>query len=153
MYRSDKKLTEDLFIPFQLLMIALESVRGDEGERLARIIKEEVRKYVSQFKSEADSVKFIKRCARISQEVLLDVADKQKVSGHKFVLVLHHLTELMISEDYDVQPFVVELFEPFLEIEMEQNKISDEEWLALKKSAEKQARKILLKLKTLNYFL
>lgn len=153
MYRSDKKLTEDLFFPFQLLLLALESLGASKGEAMAEKIKEAIASYVSKYRHQDDSIKFIRRCERISREVLLDMADKNKFSGHKFILVLHCVAQDLIEDGYDFQPFVIELFEPFLEIEAQQDHISDDEWILLKKSAEKQAKKLLLKLKTLNYFL
>lgn len=153
MYRSDKTLTQDLFFPFQLLLLALESIRGETGEKLAHMVKEAVTKHVAEYRGRSDeSIKFIKRCERLSHEVILDLADHDKISGHKFVLVLHRLAEMVIEKGCDVPEMVIELFRPFLEIE-HNNPISDEDWNRLKKSAEKQANRLLVRLNERGYFI
>lgn len=150
-YRSDKNLVQDLFLPYNLTVIALESLQGDIGMKLAGMIKDNIQSYVKRYKVNAIH-KISKRIDQLAHKTITDIADKRKLSGHKYIILLHSLAELIVAEGIWLPEWIEDIFVPFLEIEHQQE-ISDDEWLLLKASAEKQARKVLQKLQDEGFFI
>lgn len=155
MYKSDKRTTEEALLLFQLQLLANESMSAKNDDYAAPV--REAMKKVCEGKN---LYRIVNRCRRISLSVMIPlVCDKQsdKIDGHKFILVLHALAELIINDGYNLPVEVIEQFEPFLEVESNQDvkgdkKISDDDWLRIKQSAEKIANKIYIKLKEEGYY-
>jgi hypothetical protein len=150
-YRSDKNLVQDLFLPYNLTVIALESIQGKVGLELGDMIKGKIQPYVKQYK--ANSLhKITKRIDQLAHKTITDIIDKRKLSGHKFILLLHSLAELIIAEGVWLPEWIEDIFAPFLEIEHQQV-IDEAEWIRLRASAQKQAKKILQKLQGERFFI
>lgn len=150
-YRSDKLLVQDLFFPFNLTVIALESIRDEQGDQLGSMIRDEIRNYMSQFGGKS-ICKIAKRVEALTKTCITDLVCDKKLNGHKFILTIHALAELVVSEGIWLPEFIEKIFIPFFDIE-EAQKIDEDEWLLLKKSANKQARKIFSKLQDEGFFL
>lgn len=148
MYKSDKTAFSEAFLLFQLGVVALESLNSIKH---ADIVKEAMKKSLDG----KDSTKLLKRCQRVTHEIIEPVvANKAErlLSGHKMILFLHRLAELIIESGYPIAEHVVTTFEPFLEIEHEQP-LPDQDWKNLRASAEKSAKKAFLKLNEKGYYL
>jgi hypothetical protein len=146
MYKSEKRLVEEIFLPFQLMLTALESL---EREDYAAPLKA----LITKLGAGKDVVKITRRCGRLSYEALYCVEDKQsrKVSGHKFILMLHALAELIIDSGFPLPEEVIKSFEPFFEVESSMD-VSEEDWINIRDSAAKTARKVFEKLNQLGYY-
>lgn len=142
MYKSEKQLVEENLLIFILSVIALESVKD---QKLASPLKKQ---FLENCKDK--SFKISRRCGRLVAD--LEIVDKQNgmINGHKLILTIHSLAELL-AEKGQLKEFMIELFEPFLEIENRQQ-MDEKEWFVLKNSAEKQAIKLLNKLQKLGYY-
>jgi len=144
-YVSYKRAFERGLLLFQLQVIAMESL---ESEEISKFVREAFIKAMGDNKK----LKFINRCHNETKRIIEPIVrTKDKLSGHKFILIMHSLVEQIIESGYDLPQFVVDTFEPFLEIEAEAP-LPTEEWLALKSSAEKSARKIYDKLISEGYY-
>jgi ATP-dependent RNA circularization protein (DNA/RNA ligase family) len=136
-YVSDKKAIERAFILFQLQIISLEALTGDNHP-----VADKVRNAFYEACQHKDKSKMIRRCDRLSVAVMKPVLENQeKINGHKFILMLHALAQRIIDSGYIFPKFVTDAFEPFFEIEANQ-KIENDDWVALKNSAQKAARKL-----------
>ncbi|CAB4213354.1 hypothetical protein UFOVP1451_24 [uncultured Caudovirales phage] len=155
-YKSDKKAFEESFLLFQLGVVALNAISKDISEFAAPV------KQVFLAATEGkNQVKIIKRCARVSKDLMPLIQNKQeaKVEGHKFILILYSLTQKILDSGYILPPQVIEAFVPFLELEAAQDKrpsgeiITNEDWLKIKASADKISGKLFSKLRSDGYFL
>jgi hypothetical protein len=149
-YRSDKHLVQDMFFPYNLTVLALESIGGKAGEAEANKIRDAMQKYINGLGKSVHNTAL--RTEQLTLRAIKGAQDRTKLSGHKFILTLHALAELVVEEGVWLPEFIEDLFAPFLEIEHQQE-IDEEEWLRLRASAVKQAKKILQKLQGEGYFI
>jgi len=97
-----------------------------------------------------DKAKMLRRLDRKAHEIYLVMRNKQDdtVHGHKAVLAFYGVAQKMIDDNFQFDQRVTDLIELFLKLEGQQdvdylgNPLSDDDWLALKNSADKAAEKI-----------
>jgi len=149
-YRSDKHLTQDMFFPYNLTVIALESIGGERGALLANNIRNLTQEYMKQY-GNSSIHKIAKRVEGVTINCFKNIVDKRTLNGHKFILILHSVAELIVEENIWLPEFIEDIFEPFLELES-QEKMEEKDWVKLKASADKQAKKIVQSLQNQGYF-
>lgn len=147
-YKSDKVAFEHAFLPFQLGIVAIEGISSQNS-----IFAEKAKDAFKKACEGKDTIKIVRRCHRISHDILLPMRDKSndKISGHKFIIMLYALAQEILNSGYILPDYVIESFEPFLELELNQE-MPDEDWINIKKSGEKIAYKIYNKLTELGYY-
>ena len=148
MYKSDKVALEHAFLPFQLAVVAIEALSSQNS-----IFAEKAKGAFEEAIGEKSSDKIARRCRRLSNDVMGVIEDKsnKKVSGHKFIIMLHALAQEILDNGYVLPDYVIQSFDPFLELESNQE-VGDEDWQNIKKSAEKTANKIYNNLTELGYY-
>lgn len=134
------------------------------GDILARFVEHHGLSHVEKYEMNKASAR--KRLAKITaqachlcEKIFLDFF-KTTIKSHKFVLILFEIASQLNEEGCYIPEFYEELFEPFLLLEAAQdmnftngNELSNEDWLNLKKSAAKQARKYINDFRNNGYFL
>jgi len=146
-YKSEKHLCEELFLLAGLSLLA--SGAMSDGKHLREKLDDIVFKMIKE--SGKDLAKLERRASRINWIVGVGDMIKNQTHGHKFILIWHALAELLIERGWKMTQEILDCYEPFLEIES--NMVNDDsEWIKLKQSANKQAKKLLNKLNENGFF-
>lgn len=148
--KSEKRRIEQAY-PFILLYLMIKGGAIINCDDKLKIIQKEIDLIVDEDEKKR-KVKFSNRVARINIDLgLVDTINKG-IHGHKFIFIIYNLMELIDKNCNLVFPLILEkLFNFFLDVENKQN-ISDEEWVKLRKSGEKQAKKWFLKLQEMGFY-
>lgn len=153
-YKKASKLKEEIFILSHLLLVsryAIQSNNQHEVEQLSKQIEdyiiEEVKTYSNKGYNQWQCI-----IAKLNNKIKIGELIGEGKSSHKFILVLHAFMQELLDNDYQLPLQIIEFFEPFLEIENVQ-KISDEDWLSIKNSAEKRAKQLLKRLQKEHLFI
>jgi hypothetical protein len=133
-----------------LLLIIANKALSSDNVKYAKLAEEVLRNILAG-KNEA---KLIRRLDREAFKIIVILRDNQTsiVNGHKAILAIHALAAKILESGFVLRQETLDLFQVFLEIEANQTKtidgtpFSDEDWLNLKKSAEKQAEKMFKEL-------
>lgn len=143
--KSDKQVILQAILPFCLFQLTQGGMKGkvNEIEALSQAL-------IIELIGNKDKAKMLRRLDRKAHEIYLVMrnAKDDTVSGHKAVLTFYSVAQKMIDNDFKFDSRVVDLIDLFLKLEGQQdvdylgNPISDEDWLALKASADKAAEKI-----------
>lgn len=153
---TDKQVIQQALLPFILTLIANRGLNS-ENKFYTKLAEEVTVSYLYG----KDKAKLIRRLDRIAKEVIDYVVNSQTdiVNTHKLILVIHNVAEKIIEGGFALSEKVVELFQPFLEIEGNQDKtvegeeITEADWLSLKTSADKIADKVFTNInKQLEYY-
>ena len=157
---TDKQACQQAIFPFMLFLMANRALSCENQYfmDLAMNVVTPMLEWKDGNKSiprdEKDKAKLLRRLRKVSCEIIDVIVDKRNdmVCGHKFILTVHKLAQKVLDTGFILQPEVIDLFEPFLEIEANQNKnikgeeINEEDWLAMKRSADKLTEKIFIKI-------
>ncbi len=145
-YVSDKKTVERAFILFLLRIVTINAMSGDRT-LILKVVDEEIGK-VCKGKEEG---KIVRRCDRLAVATMRTILDKDEIHGHKFILLIHSLTQRIIDSGYVFPQSLIDIFEPFFELESKME-VANKDWEALKNSADKSAKKFYEKLLTEGYY-
>lgn len=145
MYISDKNLVRIVIFPYFLGTLALNGITKNTNEffKLCEICYLEI---LDKYQKKDKLAKLNNRLDILTNKAIYELANKQtsEVNTHKAIIVINEIAQMAIDAnlfDYEMQAKIASLLEPFQEIETRMN-ISDDDWLMLKNSAEKQAKKI-----------
>lgn len=145
MYISDKNLVKIVIFPYFLGTLALNGITKNTNEffKLCEICYLEI---LDKYQKKDKLAKLNNRLDILTNKAIYELANKQtkEVNTHKAIIVINVIAQMAIDAnlfDYEMQAKIASLLEPFQEIETRMN-ISDDDWLMLKNSAEKQAKKI-----------
>ena len=145
MYISDKNLVKIVIFPYFLGTLALNGITKNTNEffKLCEICYLEI---LDKYQKKDKLAKLNNRLDILTNKAIYELANKQtsEVNTHKAIIVINEIAQMAIDAnlfDYEMQAKIASLLEPFQEIETRMQ-ISDEDWLMLKNSAEKQAKKI-----------
>lgn len=145
MYISDKNLVKIVIFPYFLGTLALNGITKNTNEffKLCEICYLEI---LDKYQKKDKLAKLNNRLDLLTNKAIYELANKQtsEVNTHKAIIVINEIAQMAIDAnlfDYEMQAKIASLLEPFQEIETRMN-ISDDDWLMLKNSAEKQAKKI-----------
>lgn len=145
MYISDKNLVKIVIFPYFLGTLALNGITKNTNEffKLCEICYLEI---LDKYQKKDKLAKLNNRLDILTNKAIYELANKQtsEVNTHKAIIVINEIAQMAIDAnlfDYEMQAKIASLLEPFQEIETRMN-ISDDDWLMLKNSAEKQAKKI-----------
>ncbi len=147
--KTDKQIISQAFFPAVLSVVASEAISAGNDFYFKKTTD-----VLDGLFAGKDRAKLMRRALREAVVVIKELQDAQsnKISGHKLILVIYELAQKVLDNHFALQPQVIELLGEFLEIEAKQDttidgkKINDEDWLAVKKSAEKQAERIFGKI-------
>jgi hypothetical protein len=143
MYISDKNFIKMAIVPYFLGTLAENgiTVEKDKFFKLCKTFYVDLcDKYLK------DIQKINNRLDNLVFKIFNEIRDVQKkeINAHKAIIALNTVIQLAISNgDYadDFANQLISLLEPFQELES-QIEMADEEWLALKESADKRAKNI-----------
>ena len=145
MYISDKNLVKIVIFPYFLGTLALNGITKNTNEffKLCEICYLEI---LDKYQKKDKLAKLNNRLDILTNKAIYELANKQtsEVNTHKAIIVINEIAQMAIDANlfnYEMQAKIASLLEPFQEIETRMN-ISDDDWLMLKNSAEKQAKKI-----------
>ena len=145
MYISDKNLVKIVIFPYFLGTLALNGITKNTNEffKLCECCYLEI---LDKYQKKDKLAKLNNRLDILTNKAIYELANKQtkEVNTHKAIIVINEIAQMAIDAnlfDYEMQAKIASLLEPFQEIETRMN-ISDDDWLMLKNSAEKQAKKI-----------
>ena len=145
MYISDKNLVKIVIFPYFLGTLALNGITKNTNEffKLCEICYLEI---LDKYQKKDKLAKLNNRLDILTNKAIYELANKQtsEVNTHKAIIVINEIAQMAIDAnlfDYEMQAKIASLLEPFQEIETRMD-ISDDDWLMLKNSAEKQAKKI-----------
>lgn len=145
MYISDKNLVKIVIFPYFLGTLALNGITKNTNEffKLCEICYLEI---LDKYQKKDKLAKLNNRLDILTNKAIYELANKQtsEVNTHKAIIVINEIAQMAIDTnlfDFEMQAKIASLLEPFQEIETRMQ-ISDEDWLMLKNSAEKQAKKI-----------
>lgn len=145
MYISDKNLVKIVIFPYFLGTLALNGITKNTNEffKLCEFCYLEI---LDKYQKKDKLAKLNNRLDILTNKAIYELANKQtkEVNTHKAIIVINEIAQMAIDAnlfDYEMQAKIASLLEPFQEIETRMN-ISDDDWLMLKNSAEKQAKKI-----------
>ena len=145
MYISDKNLVKIVIFPYFLGTLALNGITKNTNEffKLCETCYLEI---LDKYQKKDKLAKLNNRLDILTNKAIYELANKQnsQVNTHKAIIVINEIAQMAIDANlfnYEMQTKIASLLEPFQEIETRMN-ISDDDWLMLKNSAEKQAKKI-----------
>ena len=143
MYIHDKNFIKMAIVPYFLGTLAENgiTVEKDKFFKLCKTFYIDLcNKYLK------DIQKINNRLDNLVFKIFNEIRDvkKKEINTHKAIIALNTVIQLAISNNDYEESYAYELIsllEPFQELES-QMKMKDEEWLALKESADKKAKKI-----------
>ena len=145
MYISDKNLVKIVIFPYFLGTLALNGITKNTNEffKLCETCYLEI---LDKYQKKDKLAKLNNRLDILTNKAIYELAIKQtkEINTHKAIIVMNEIAQMAIDAnlfDYEMQAKIASLLEPFQEIETRM-KISNDDWLMLKNSAEKQAKKI-----------
>lgn len=144
-YISDANLIKITIFPYFLGTLALEGIKVKTSE-FFELCKDCYIDILSEYGKEERLYRITKRLNKLTCEAIKEIMNKQtfEVNTHKAILIINTIAQMVIDSniiDLEMQQKIASLLEPFQEIEARMD-MSDEDWLALKNSADKQAKKI-----------
>ena len=143
MYISDKDLTKIVILPYFLGTLALNGITT-EKEKYFNVCKNFYTSILTKYNKDINKIN--NRLDKLINLAILEIYDKQnfQINTHKTIIAINAVAQMALDNDelkIDNKESILELFKPFQEIEARMD-MSDEDWLALKMSADKQAKKI-----------
>lgn len=143
MYISDKNLIKIVIFPYFLGTLALNGITA-EKEKYFNVCKNFYTEILTKYNKDINKIN--NRLDKLINLAILEIYDKQnfQINTHKTIIAINTVAQMALDNDklkIDNKESILELFKPFQEIEARMI-MSDEEWLALKNSADKQAKKI-----------
>jgi len=156
-YKSEHRLTEEIFLLSQLYLVAASAISDNGKKKLLKPIDDLISKLVKEHSSKPLD-KFKSKIANLNFKLGIVKLIAESVHGLKYILIIYSVAKMIIEAGYKLPEYVVEAFEPFLEVENEQKtlngkEISDKDWLNIKNSADKTAKKIFEQLRESGYYL
>ena len=145
MYISDKNLVKIVIFPYFLGTLALNGITRNTNE-FFKLCESCYLEILDKYQKKDKLAKLNNRLDILTNKAIYELANKQnsQVNTHKAIIVINEIAQMAIDAnlfDYEMQAKIASLLEPFQEIETRMQ-ISDDDWLMLKSSAEKQAKKI-----------
>lgn len=145
MYISDNNLVKIIVFPYFLGTLALNGITKNTNE-FFKLCESCYLEILDKYNKRNKLAKLNNRLDILINKAIYELANKQtsEVNTHKAIIVINIVAQMAIDNNIIGPEFVeklASLLEPFQEIESRMV-MNDEEWLALKNSAEKQAKKI-----------
>ena len=146
MYISDKNLIKIVIFPYFLGTLALSDGITRNKDDFFKLCKYFYLEILDKYQKKDKLAKLNNRLDILTNKAIYELANKQtrEINTHKAIIVINEIAQMAIDTnlfDFEMQAKIASLLEPFQEIETRMQ-ISDEDWLMLKNSAEKQAKKI-----------
>lgn len=142
MYINDRDLIKIVIFPYFLGFLALNGITFKKGDyfNLCKLCYTEILD-----KYNKDIHKINKRLDKLTNLAIIEIINKQtlQVNTHKAIIIINFVAQMAL-ENNDLkseQEKIISLFEPFQEIESKM-KMNDDEWVIMRDSANKQAKKI-----------
>ena len=144
-YISDKNLVRIVIFPYFLGTLALNGITKNTNE-FFKLCESCYLEILDKYQKKDKLAKLNNRLDILTNKAIYELANKQtrEINTHKAIIVINEIAQMAIDTnlfDFEMQAKIASLLEPFQEIETRMQ-ISDEDWLMLKNSAEKQAKKI-----------
>ena len=144
-YIRDKDLVKVVIFPYFLGTLALNGITV-EKENFFKLCETFYLEILKKFGKKDRLKKLNQRLDILTGKAIFELMNKQnkEVNTHKAIIAVNIVAQMAIDNNIVELEFaekLISLLEPFQEIESKMV-MSDEEWLALRKSAEKQAKKI-----------
>lgn len=144
-YISDNNLVKIAVFPYFLGTLALNGITRNTND-FFKICESCYLEILDKYNKKERLKRINNRLDILTKEAIYELANKQtsEVNTHKAILVINTIAQMVIDSniiDFEMQQKIASLLEPFQEIESRMD-MSDEDWLALKMSADKQAKKI-----------
>jgi len=144
-YISDNNLVKIAVFPYFLGTLALNGITRNTND-FFKICESCYLEILDKYNKKERLKRINNRLDILTKEAIYELANKQtkEVNTHKAIIVINEIAQMVIDNniiDFEMQQKIASLLEPFQEIESRMN-MSDEDWLALKMSADKQAKKI-----------
>ena len=144
-YISDKNLVKIIIFPYFLGTLALNGITKNTNE-FFKLCESCYLEILDKYQKKDKLAKLNNRLDILTNKAIYELANKQtsEVNTHKAIIVINEIAQMAIDANlfnYEMQAKIASLLEPFQEIETRMD-ISDDDWLMLKNSAEKQAKKI-----------
>ena len=144
-YISDNNLVKIAVFPYFLGTLALNGITKNTNE-FFKLCESFYLEILDKYNKKERLKRINNRLDILTKEAIYELANKQtsEVNTHKAILVINTIAQMAIDNkiiDIDMEKKIASLLEPFQEIESRMD-MSDEDWLALKNSADKQAKKI-----------
>lgn len=142
---TDKQVILQAILPLCLFQLTQGGMKGKVDN-----IEKKAQDLVMDLIKEKDQEKILRRLGRIAHDIYLILRDKSNdtVHGHKAILAFYDVAQKMLNIGFAFDKRTIRLIDEFLILEAKQdtdylgNHISDADWIALKKSADKAANKI-----------
>jgi len=146
---SRTRIEQALPFIYLYLLIKGEAITNMESE--IKGIEDEIEKILDEKDSKLRG-KLDNRIAKLNNDSGIFNLIKSNISGHKFILMLYYLTiEIDINSQTILSCSLEVIMNKFLVVEGECEK-PDNEVFKIRSSAEKQAKKLFITLKTLGYY-
>ena len=144
-YISDANLLKITIFPYFLGTLALNGITRNTND-FFKICESCYLEILDKYNKRERLKRINSRLDILTKDAIYELANKQtsEVNTHKAILVINTIAQMVIDSniiDLEMQQKIASLLEPFQEIEARMD-MSDEDWLALKNSADKQAKKI-----------
>lgn len=144
-YIRDKDLVKVVIFPYFLGTLALNGITV-EKENFFKLCETFYLEILEKFGKKDRLKKLNQRLDILIGKAIFELMNKQnkEVNTHKAIIAVNIVAQMAIDNNIVELEFaekLISLLEPFHEIESRMV-MSDEEWLTLRKSAEKQAKKI-----------
>jgi hypothetical protein len=144
-YISDANLIKIVILPYFLGTLAFNGIKI-RTEEFFNLCKTSYVDILADYGKQERLYRITKRLDKLACEAIKLIMNKQnsEVNTHKAILAMNDVIQMAIDNNLFTKEIVlkiVSLMEPFQEIEANMQ-MSDEDWLALRASAKKQAEKI-----------
>lgn len=144
-YISDKNLVKIIIFPYFLGTLALNGITKNTNE-FFKLCESFYLEILNKYNKKDKLAKLNNRLDILTNKAIYELVNKQtsEVNTQKAIIVINEIAQMVIDNniiDFEMQQKIASLLEPFQEIEARMD-MSDEDWLALKISADKQAKKI-----------
>ena len=144
-YIRDKDLVKIVIFPYFLGTLALNGITA-EKENFFKLCRTFYLEILESFGKKDRLRKINKRLDILTGKAIFELMNKQnrQINTHKAIIATNIVAQMAMDNNIIALEFaekLISLLEPFQELEAKMV-MSDDEWLTLRKSAEKQAKKI-----------
>lgn len=146
MYINDKDLIKIAIFPYFLGTLALSGGITKNKDDFFKLCKYFYLEILDKYNKKDRVKEFNNRLRILTNKAIQELANKQtrEINTHKAIIAINTIAQMAFENnlfDFETQQKIASLLEPFQEMEARMD-MSDDEWLALRKSAEKQAKRI-----------
>ncbi len=152
-YKKHSRLKEEIFLLSQMFLIVKFGIEANNLlplDNLSKEIEDSIKDRIQTF-SDKDYRKWQSIIAKTNTACGIIEMYKDGKSSHKLVLILYKVMLQLKIEGYKIEEDIEDFMEQLLEVENQQE-MEDQDWTKLKKSADKQANRILRSARDIGMF-